>query len=48
MPPRANQKKDDKDKEKTYQIRPLFKDKFRPGEAKVVIEEIVHEALKGK
>ena len=48
MPPRQQNKKDDKDKEKTYQIRPLFKDKFRPGEAKAVIEEIVHENLKGK
>ena len=34
--------------EKTYQIRPQFKDKFRPAEAKERIEKIVHEHLKGK
>ena len=34
--------------EKTYQIRPQFKDKFRPAEAKERIEKIVHENLKGK
>ena len=38
----------DKEKEKTYQIRPPFKDKFRPQEAKEKIEAIVHEKLKGK
>ena len=32
--------------EKTYQIRPPFKDKFRPGEAKEKIEKIVHNKLK--
>ncbi len=31
---------------KTYQIRPPFKDKFRPGEAKERIERIVKEKLK--
>ena len=30
---------------KTYQIRPPFKDKFRPAEAKKIIEEIVHKKL---
>ena len=34
--------------EKTYQIRPNFKDKFRPTEAKEKIEQIVHDHLKGK
>ena len=46
-----SKKKDTKDKpktEKTYQIRPQFKDKFRPGEAKEKIEKILHEHLKGK
>ena len=42
--PKANTK----DQEKTYQIRPPFKDKFRPQEAKEKIEAIVHEHLKGK
>ena len=42
-------KKQKQDKgEKTYQIRPQFKDKFRPAEAKERIEKIVHEQLKGK
>ena len=45
MPPKASQKEKG---EKTYQIRPLFKDKFRPAEAKERIEKIVHEHLKGK
>eukprot|EP00347_Sterkiella_histriomuscorum_P006076 403354159 len=31
---------------KTYQIRPPFKDKFRPAEAKEKIEKIVREKLK--
>tara|TARA_B110000285_G_C14536376_1_gene343016 strand:- start:215 stop:478 length:264 start_codon:yes stop_codon:yes gene_type:complete len=42
MPP----KKDVKSGEKTYQIRPQFKDKFRPGEAKEKLEKIVHNKLK--
>ena len=42
MPP----KKTDNKGEKTYQIRPLFKDKFRPGEAKEKLEKIVHNKLK--
>ena len=42
MPP----KKDAGKGEKTYQIRPQFKDKFRPGEAKEKIEKIVHNKLK--
>ena len=33
--------------EKTYQIRPLFKDKFRPQEAKEKIEKIVRKKLVG-
>ena len=41
-------KADKVEKEKTYQIRPQFKDKFRPTEAKEKIEQIVHETLKGK
>ena len=32
--------------DKTYQIRPQFKDKFRPGEAKEKLEKIVHNKLK--
>ena len=43
MPP---PKKDAAKGEKTYQIRPQFKDKFRPGEAKEKIEKIVHNKLK--
>ena len=44
-----NKKQKDQQKgEKTYQIRPQFKDKFRPGEAKERMEKIVHEHLKGK
>ena len=44
-----NKKSKDQQKgEKTYQIRPQFKDKFRPGEAKERMEKIVHEHLKGK
>ena len=31
--------------EKTYQIRPQFKDKFRPGEAKEKLEKIVNNKL---
>ena len=31
---------------KTYQIRPSFKDKFRPAEAKEKIEKILREKLK--
>ena len=42
MPP----KKDVNKGEKTYQIRPQFKDKFRPGEAKEKLEKIVHNKLK--
>ena len=38
MPPKKEANKG----EKTYQIRPQFKDKFRPGEAKEKIEKIVH------
>ena len=38
--------KDQQKGEKTYQIRPQFKDKFRPGEAKEKIEKIVHKRLK--
>ena len=41
-------KTDKVEKEKTYQIRPQFKDKFRPSEAKEKIEAIVHEHLKDK
>ena len=33
--------------EKTYQIRPQFKDKFRPQEAKEKIEKIVKNKLQG-
>ena len=47
MPPKKEIKEKVKT-EKTYQIRPQFKDKFRPGEAKERIEKIVHEHLKGK
>ena len=47
MPPKKEKAEKEK-KEKTYQIRPQFKDKFRPGEAKEKIEKIVHEHLKGK
>ena len=39
--------KNQQKEEKTYQIRPQFKDKFRPGEAKERIEKIVHAKLKG-
>ena len=42
MPPKKEAGKG----EKTYQIRPQFKDKFRPGEAKEKIEKIVHNKLK--
>ena len=42
MPPKKEAAKG----EKTYQIRPQFKDKFRPGEAKEKIEKIVHTHLK--
>ncbi len=31
---------------KTYQIRPTFKEKFRPAEAKEKIEKILKEKLK--
>ena len=33
--------------EKTYQIRPLFKDKFRPQEAREKMEQIVKKKLQG-
>ena len=39
--------KDQKQGEKTYQIRPQFKDKFRPQEAKEKIEKIVKSKLHG-
>ena len=37
-------KKED-DKNKTYNIRPAFKDKFRPNEAKDIIEKIVRDKV---
>ena len=41
------QKKKAADKtEKTYQVRPAFKDKFRPQEAKERVEKIVWDKLK--
>ena len=41
-------KKQDQNKgEKTYQIRPQFKDKFRPQEAKERIEKLVKDKLQG-
>ena len=42
-------KKQDQNKgEKTYQIRPQFKDKFRPQEAKERIEKLVKDKLQGQ
>ena len=38
--------KENKQGEKTYQIRPLFKDKFRPQEAKEKLEKVVKARLK--
>ena len=34
--------------QRNYQIRPPFKDKFRPSEAKEMIEKIVEERLKNQ
>ena len=41
-------KKETNKTESTYQIRPLFKDKFRPAEAKQVMLEVVEGVLKDK
>ena len=43
----SKHKKEAKTGEKTYQIRPLFKDKFRPQEAKELMTEVVMRKLKG-
>ena len=43
----SKSKKEAKTGEKTYQIRPLFKDKFRPQEAKELMTEVVMRKLKG-
>ena len=41
----GGKKKDEKQGEKTYQIRPQFKDKFRPQEAKERIQKVVKDKL---
>ena len=43
----SKSKKEAKTGEKTYQIRPLFKDKFRPQEAKELMQEVVMRKMKG-
>ena len=40
-----HKKKKQDDKDKTYNIRPAFKDKFRPNEAKEHIEKIVRDKV---
>ena len=41
-----DKKKGEAKQERNYQIKPLFKDKFRPAEARKLIEEVVNEKLK--
>ena len=40
-----NKKKKQDEKDKTYNIRPAFKDKFRPNEAKEILEKIVRDKV---
>ena len=44
----SKSKKDGQKAESTYQIRPLFKDKFRPNDAKKVMDKVVKEILDEK
>ena len=43
-----DKKKGEAKQERNYQIKPLFKDKFRPAEARKLIEEVVNEKLKNE